>query len=128
MYKNVENAEEGAEGEASAEAAEGEEGSSEGGEGENTGSNDADNDDDGDGQLDTDEQFCGSDPVNAQSSSPDNELDGIPDCIDEDDDNDGVPDTLDADPFDPNVSSEEITRGFPLWLLQVIETRNQSRP
>ena len=90
--------------------------------------NNADNDDDGDGQLDTDEQFCGSDPLDTQSSSPDNELDGIPDCIDEDDDNDGVPDTLDADPFDPNVSSEEITRGFPLWLLQVIETRNQSRP
>lgn len=90
--------------------------------------NNADNDDDDDGQLDTDEQFCGSDPLDAQSSSPDNELDGIPDCIDEDDDNDGVPDTLDADPFDPNVSSEEITRGFPLWLLQVIETRNQSRP
>ena len=52
--------------------------------------NNADNDDDGDGQLDTDEQFCGSDPLDAQSSSPDNELDGIPDCIDEDDDNDGA--------------------------------------
>jgi RTX calcium-binding nonapeptide repeat (4 copies)/Bacterial cadherin-like domain/Thrombospondin type 3 repeat len=42
----------------------------------------SDNDDDGDGQLDTHEIACGADPLDAGSTSPDTDLDGIPDCVD----------------------------------------------
>lgn len=41
----------------------------------------ADDDDDGDGQLDTAEETCGSDPLDATSRSPDSDGDGTPDCL-----------------------------------------------
>jgi hypothetical protein len=52
----------------------------------------ADDDDDNDGQTDDDETTCGSDPLDADSMSPDNDGDNSPDCVDPDDDNDGVSD------------------------------------
>ena len=42
----------------------------------------ADLDDDGDGQADVDEIECGSDPLDAASTSPDADGDAIPDCAD----------------------------------------------
>ena len=58
----------------------------------------ADPDDDNDGQTDADESACGSDPLDAASTSPDNDGDDIPDCVDPDDDNDGVADGDDLCP------------------------------
>ena len=49
--------------------------------GDGTGDN-ADTDDDGDGQADADELECGSDPLDASSTSPDGDGDGRPDCVD----------------------------------------------
>ena len=43
--------------------------------------NNADTDDDGDGQSDVDEMACDSDPLNAESTSPDSNGDGVPDCL-----------------------------------------------
>ena len=61
--------------------------------------NNGDTDDDDDGQLDTNEEECGSDPLNAASTSADADGDGIPDCVDDDfildDDGDGVADADD---------------------------------
>ena len=68
--------------------------------GDGTGNN-ADTDDDGDGQTDEHETTCGSDPLDADSISPDTDGDGIPDCIDSEDDTDtdgdGIPDVTDND-------------------------------
>jgi hypothetical protein len=58
----------------------------------------ADTDDDNDGQSDVDEIACGSDPLNAASTSPDFDGDYRPDCVDPDDDDDGVADGDDAFP------------------------------
>jgi len=56
--------------------------------------NNADPDDDGDGYTDTDEQTLNqSDPLNADSRPPDNDLDMVSDLNDYDDDNDGMPDS-----------------------------------
>ncbi len=66
----------------------------------------ADTDDDNDGQSDADEEACGSDPLDATSTSPDNDNDNSPDCVDDDDDNDGVNDTSDVFPFDPTESQD----------------------
>ncbi len=52
--------------------------------GDGTGDN-ADFDDDNDGQLDEDELECGSDPLDASSTSPDSNGNGIPDCVDDTD-------------------------------------------
>ena len=41
-----------------------------------------DTDDDNDGQSDADEIACGSDPMSAASVSPDEDNDGVPDCVD----------------------------------------------
>ena len=65
-------------------------------------------DTDGDGQTDADEIACGSDPVDDASVSPDNESDGIPDCVDPDDDNDGVLDGPDNCDFDANPGQEDL--------------------
>ncbi len=43
----------------------------------------ADQDDDNDGQSDIDETACGSDPLDAASTSPDADGNGVPDCLDE---------------------------------------------
>jgi len=56
-------------------------------------------DTDNDGQTDAHEIRCGSDPEDETSVAPDNDADGIPDCVDSDDDNDGVPDEQDDFPF-----------------------------
>ena len=64
--------------------------------------NNADTDDDGDGQTDADETACGSDPLNGESKSPDNDADNIPDCVDPDNDNDGVLNDVDNCPFTAN--------------------------
>ena len=60
----------------------------------------ADTDDDNDLQSDADEVACGSDPLDNGSTSPDNDADNSPDCVDADDDNDGTPDVSDDFPFD----------------------------
>jgi hypothetical protein len=44
--------------------------------------NNADTDDDGDGQSDADETACGSDPLDATSTSSDLDEDGVADCVD----------------------------------------------
>jgi hypothetical protein len=59
-----------------------------------TGDN-ADTDDDNDRQSDADEVACGSDPLDANSTSPDFDNDDIPDCVDSDDDGDNVDDNVD---------------------------------
>lgn len=61
--------------------------------------NNADLDDDNDGQSDVDEIACGSDPLDAGSTSPDYDGDNVPDCADTDDDNDGVLDLVDECPY-----------------------------
>ena len=73
--------------------------------GDGTGDN-ADTDDDNDGQSDADESACGSDPLDAGSTSADNDGDGSPDCVDADDDNDGTDDGDDAFPFDPTEDTD----------------------
>jgi hypothetical protein len=75
-----------------------------------TGDN-ADTDDDDDGQSDIDETACGSDPLNAGSTSSDADNDGIPDCVDSDDDDDGVDDGDDVCP-DTNEEAPTSNRGL----------------
>jgi len=67
-----------------------------------------DMDDDNDGQSDLNEITCGSDPLNAQSVSPDNENDNLPDCVDPDDDNDGVADNHDNCPTTVNSDQSDL--------------------
>lgn len=68
----------------------------------NDGGNACDDDDDNDGQTDADETFCGSDPQDGDSISPDDDWDGVPDCLDsvvsDDTDSDGVSDLADNCP------------------------------
>ena len=84
-----------------------------------------DADDDNDGTLDTDEAACGSNPLNAASTCevcdgidndlnegidegfPNNDNDGLADCVDPDDDNDGVPDGSDNCPFVANADQAD---------------------
>ncbi|HEY5838013.1 MAG TPA: DNA/RNA non-specific endonuclease, partial [Pyrinomonadaceae bacterium] len=84
-----------------------------------------DADDDNDGTLDTDEAACGSDPLNGASTCevcdgidndlnegvdegfPNNDNDGLADCVDPDDDNDGVPDGDDNCPFVANADQAD---------------------
>ena len=63
--------------------------------------NNADQDDDNDGYNDTVENAEDTDPLNATSTPPDNDLDYLPDSTDPDDDNDGYLDEDDVFPFDP---------------------------
>ncbi|MEM6802829.1 MAG: T9SS type A sorting domain-containing protein [Bacteroidota bacterium] len=67
----------------------------------------ADTDDDNDGQSDADEAACGSDPLDAASTSADNDSDGSPDCVDLDDDNDGVNDDVDNCPVNANADQAD---------------------
>ena len=69
--------------------------------------NNADTDDDNDGQSDADETACGSDPLNAGSTSTDTDGDNSPDCVDDDDDNDGVLDGADNCPIDANANQTD---------------------
>ena len=68
-------------------------------------------DTDGDGQSDINEIACGSDPDDDTSLSPDNDGDGLPDCVDPDDDNDGTDDVDDAFPFDPTEDTDSDSDG-----------------
>jgi RHS repeat-associated protein len=61
----------------------------------------ADQDDDQDGYDDDVEAELGTDPLDATSTPPDQDQDGIPDVNDDDDDGDDVPDTEDVFPLDP---------------------------
>ncbi len=67
--------------------------------------NNADDDDDNDGQRDVDEMACGSDPLDANSLSPDLDGDTLPDCVDDDIDGDGYSNDEEiacgSDPYDP---------------------------
>jgi hypothetical protein len=93
-----------------------------------TGDN-ADTDDDDDGQSDIDETACGSDPLNAGSTSSDVDNDGIPDCVDSDDDDDGVDD---GDDVCPNTSEEAPTSSNGLnrnrWALLIGNDFTQAPP
>lgn len=84
-----------------------------------------DADDDNDGTSDTDETICGSNPLNAGSTCevcdgldndlnegidegfPDNDDDGLADCVDPDDDNDTVIDAIDNCPFVANLDQAD---------------------
>ncbi len=83
--------------------------------------NNADPDDDGDGYLDAIEISEGTDPLDPDSTPPDNDGDFIPDSIDPDDDNDGVLDIYDDYPFDPTKSKKsKEDGGFGLIILILI--------
>jgi hypothetical protein len=77
-------------------------------------------DSDGDGITDAFEYRCNSDPNDAASTAPDNEGDGIPDCIDDDDDNDGVPDAQDAYPFGRFNDVDPATH-FAFFFIEALE-------
>lgn len=71
------------------------------------GTSPVDRDSDDDGYTDGDELTNSqSNPLDADSSPPDNDGDKISDLNDPDDDNDGVPDISDAFPFDPTESAD----------------------
>jgi DNA-directed RNA polymerase subunit RPC12/RpoP len=83
--------------------------------------NNADADDDGDGYIDILETSEGTDPLDSNSTPPDNDGDLIPDSIDPDDDNDDVPDLLDDYPFDSTKSKKPSEGGgFGLIILLII--------
>ena len=65
-------------------------------------------DDDGDLYLDSDEIVCGSDPLSANVTPADYDLDsdGICDVLDTDNDNDGVEDENDLFPLDPTENAD----------------------
>ncbi|MFD2516905.1 T9SS type A sorting domain-containing protein, partial [Salinimicrobium flavum] len=88
--------------------------------------NNADPDDDGDGQTDEHELACGSDPLDASSTSADTDNDGMPNCVDPDDstdtDSDGIPDVTDPDDDNDGVSDEE--DAFPLDPTEDTDTDN----
>ena len=65
-----------------------------------------DDDDDNDGWTDAEETACGTDTLDPDSMSPDNDADGICDGMDDDDDNDGVDDVNDAFPMDATEFSD----------------------
>lgn len=80
--------------------------------------NNADPDDDNDAQSDAHEEQCGSDPLDAESTSPDRDEDGIPDCVDDDffsdTDEDGFADSEDNCPAIANadqIDTDEDTLG-----------------
>jgi len=73
---------------------------------------------DGDGQNNQDELRCGSDPMDAASTSPDEDANGVPDCTEEDTDADGQSNTDElacgSDPEDPSSTSTDTdTDGIP---------------
>ena len=68
--------------------------------------NNADMNDDGDAWTDSEEEDCGSDPLDGDSVPADYDGDMICDKLDTDDDGDGVVDTLDAFPFDASESAD----------------------
>ena len=68
--------------------------------------NNADLNDDGDAWTDQEEEDCGSDTLDADSTPADYDGDMICDKLDTDDDGDGVADTLDAFPFDATEFSD----------------------
>lgn len=79
--------------------------------------NNADTDDDNDGQSDADETACGSDPLDANSTSPDADGDNIPDCVDGSDEISVDSFTLiDADTNQPIAAFDPIPEGATLDL------------
>ena len=78
--------------------------------GDGTGNN-TDVDDDGDGYMDMLELLYKSDPLDALSTPPDIDGDGIPDPEDPDKDGDGVPNIDDAFPSDPDAWEEVMDEG-----------------
>ncbi len=77
-------------------------------------------DTDGDGASDFNEVQCGSDPRNALDATPDNDGDGVADCLDDDDDNDGLLDvdeaTAGTDPLDPDSDGDGLSDGDEVLL------------
>jgi uncharacterized delta-60 repeat protein len=71
----------------------------------------ADPDDDNDGQTDAHESVCGSNPLDAESLSPDDNDNGIPDCIENDGDGDGISDILDNCPSVANADQTDSDGG-----------------
>jgi hypothetical protein len=70
--------------------------------------NDDDDDDDNDGQLDVQEIACGSDPLDAESMSVDENENNIPDCQEADDDSDTILNFEDNCPSDANTDQSDI--------------------
>ena len=64
-------------------------------------------DTDGDGASDPVELECGTDPLDDDSTPPDTDADGLPNCIDPDDDNDGVADPDDNCVLDANAGQTD---------------------
>lgn len=70
-----------------------------------TGDN-ADTNDDGDAWTDSEEDDCGTNPLDATDVPTDSDIDGICDVMDPDDDGDGINDVDDAFPNDPNEQDD----------------------
>ncbi len=68
---------------------------------------DEDLDDDNDGQSDNDETACGSDPLDANSTIPDTDEDGLLNCFDNDMDGDFILNSKDAFELDPSESKDD---------------------
>ena len=75
--------------------------------------NNADTDDDDDGASDTQENDCGTDPLDSSSTPTDSDGDGICDGIDMDSDNDGVLDADDDFPDDECASLDTDDDSMP---------------